>query len=219
MGKKVIIIGGKGNGSIIAAAIMDAQKIGLTDLSIHGYLNDREAKGSMISGMPVLGKTSEIKKFIDDGFHFIYTIYRIDGQKERIALFESLNIPDEKLLTFIHPKAYVAPGVKLSPGCVVMPNASINADTVIGKCSLIMVNAFIGHDNTIGRYCHFAAQSCLGSYTKIGDGVHIGLNATTRENITIGNNATIGMGSVLTKSIGENEIWIGNPARFLRMAE
>jgi acetyltransferase-like isoleucine patch superfamily enzyme len=53
----------------------------------------------------------------------------------------------------------------------------------------------------------------------IGDGVHIGLNATTRENITIGKNATLGMGSVLTKNIGENEIWVGNPARFLRMAD
>jgi len=49
--------------------------------------------------------------------------------------------------------------------------------------------------------------------------VHIGLNATTRENTTIGKNATLGMGSVLTKDIGENEIWVGNPAKFLRKAE
>ena len=39
-----------------------------------------------------------------------------------------------------------------------------------------------------------------------------------RENLTIGDCATIGMGAVLTKNVGEKEIWAGNPAKFLRMA-
>ena len=39
------------------------------------------------------------------------------------------------------------------------------------------------------------------------------------EEFTIGKNATLGMGSVLTKNIGENEIWVGIPAKFLRNTE
>jgi acetyltransferase-like isoleucine patch superfamily enzyme len=100
-----------------------------------------------------------------------------------------------------------------------MPNVSISSGTSFEKGCLIMVGATIGHDNKIGRYCHFAAQCCVGAYTNIGDGVHIGLNATSRENLTIGSNATLGMGSVLTKNIGPNEIWVGNPAKFLRLAQ
>ena len=76
-----------------------------------------------------------------------------------------------------------------------------------------------GHDNEIGEFTHIAAQACVGSYLKIGRGVHIGLNSTIRENITIGDYATIGMGAVLTKDVGEKEIWVGNPAKFLRKAE
>lgn len=198
---------------------MDAYKTNNTDLKFAGYINDREKVGNLISNMPVLGSMSDIPKFINSGFFFIYTIYRIDGQRERINLFERLQIPDHQLATFVHPKAYVAPGVQLGPGCVVMPNASVNSDTILGKSCLVMVNAFIGHDTIIGDHCHFAAQSAVGSYSKVGTGVHIGLNATTRENLTIGKYATLGMGSVLTKNIGDNEIWAGNPARFLRMAE
>ena len=52
----------------------------------------------------------------------------------------------------------------------------------------------------------------------VGKGVHIGLNSTIREHITIGDFATIGMGAVLTKNVGEKEIWVGNPAKFLRKA-
>jgi len=34
--------------------------------------------------------------------------------------------------------------------------------------------------------------------------------------VTIGRNAMIGAGSVVTKDIPDNELWLGNPARFKR---
>jgi len=218
MGKKVVILGGIGNGSVIANAILDANKRGDQEWEFAGYLNDRIAAGGNIESYPVLGKLVDWVRFADEGCFFINTIYRIDGQQQRIDLFEHLNIPDNRLTTFVHPLAYVAPNVYLGPGTVVMPNVSISSATSIAKGCLIMVGATIGHDNKIGKYCHFAAQCCVGAYMNIGDGVHIGLNATTRENLTIGNYATIGMGAVLTKNVNEKEIWIGNPAKLFRTA-
>lgn len=217
--KKVIIIGGLGNGSVIAAAIQDANLRGNKEWEFSGYLNDREPIGSLIDSMPVVGTLVDSDKFVNEGYYFINTIFRIDGQQERIDLFEKLSIPEDRLATFVHPTAYVAPNVVLGPGTVVMPNASLSPGTIFGKGALIMVNAIIGHNNSIGDHCHFAAQCCVGAYLKIGDGVHIGLNASIKENLTIGKNATVGMGAVLTKDIGDNEIWVGNPAKFLRMAE
>lgn len=34
--------------------------------------------------------------------------------------------------------------------------------------------------------------------------------------VRIGENAIVGAGSVVTKDIPDNEIWAGNPARFIR---
>ena len=219
MPEKVIIIGGLGNGSVIANAIVDANKRGSNEWEFAGYLNDRLCVSDKIEGYPVFGKVSDAKEFLQKGYYFINTILRIDGQQERIQLFESLDIPENRLASFIHPLSYIAPNVSLGFGTVVMPNVSISSGTRFGNSCIIMVGATIGHDNEIGAYCHFAAQACVGAYTKISEGVHIGLNATTRENIRIGKNATLGMGSVLTKDMGDNEIWVGNPAKFLRMAE
>ncbi len=216
--KKIIILGGLGTGSVIAAAIREARLRSASEWDFAGYLNDREETGALISGAPVLGKTAEIRKFVDEGYCFLNTIYRIDGQRERIAMFEGFGIPDESLATFIHPMAYVAPGVVLGPGSVVMPNAYISPDTVLGKCCLVMANVSIGHNDVIGDHCHIAAQAAVGSYLRIGRGVHIGLNCSIRENLVIGDYATTGMGSVLTKNVGDNEIWTGNPAKFLRHA-
>ncbi len=216
MSKKIIILGGLGNGSVIANAIIEANKRGFDEWEFVGYLNDRQEKNSLIEGFPVLGKTRDAFEFVKKGFYFINTIYRIDGQKERIELFENLIIPDSSLVTFIHPMAYVAPNVKLGAGTIIMPNVSVSSGTIFGKYCLVMVGATIGHNNKIGNYCHFAAQCCTGAYLKISDGVHIGLNATIRENLEIGKNSALGMGSVLLENIGENEIWAGNPAKFIR---
>lgn len=52
--------------------------------------------------------------------------------------------------------------------------------------------------------------------TLIKKGASIGANATVIAGITIGENALIGAGSVVTKDIPANEIWIGNPAKFYK---
>jgi acetyltransferase-like isoleucine patch superfamily enzyme len=47
----------------------------------------------------------------------------------------------------------------------------------------------------------------------------IGAHTTILKGVTIGNNSIIGAGSVVTRNIPDNEIWAGNPARFVRRVE
>lgn len=50
----------------------------------------------------------------------------------------------------------------------------------------------------------------------IKDNVFIGANSTILKGVTIGTNSIIGACSVVTKDIPDNEIWGGNPAKFIR---
>ncbi len=217
--KKVIILGGSGNGSVVAAAIQDANSRGYKEYEVAGYLNDRLDPGHDIEGKPVLGGLKDAIRFIEEGYYFINTIYRIDGQDRRIALFENMNIPESNLATFIHPLSYVAANVKVGPGCVIMPHASVSSGVKLGRCCLVMVNAVIGHNSRIDDYCHVAAQSCLGACNRVKKGVHLGLNASVRENLTLGEYSALGMGGVLLNDMGDFEIWTGVPAKLLRLAK
>lgn len=54
---------------------------------------------------------------------------------------------------------------------------------------------------------------------KIGRGAFVGACSIILKGVTIGEKAVVGAGSVVTKDIPANEIWAGNPVRFIRKLE
>lgn len=51
---------------------------------------------------------------------------------------------------------------------------------------------------------------------RIGNDVFIGAGSTILKGVSIGDRAIIGAGSVVTKSVPADEIWAGNPAKFIK---
>lgn len=70
----------------------------------------------------------------------------------------------------------------------------------------------IGADVTIGHGA--IVHACT-----IADAVLIGMNATVLDGARVGKHSMIGAGAVVSpgKTVGEGELWIGNPARRVRM--
>ena len=83
---------------------------------------------------------------------------------------------------------------------------------------VIESDVFIGPNVTFTNDCYPRSKQYIEKYprTLIKSRASIGANATILPGITIGDNAMIGAGSVVTKDIPSEELWVGNPARFVR---
>jgi UDP-3-O-[3-hydroxymyristoyl] glucosamine N-acyltransferase len=89
-------------------------------------------------------------------------------------------------------------------------------NTIIGNNVKIDNLVHIAHNVQIDKNSLIVAGVVVCGSVKIGSNCFIGANSTIREGLTIGNNVVVGMGSVVTKNIPDNEIWAGNPAKFLK---
>lgn len=216
MNKKVIIIGGEGNGGVIASCIEDnRERFNDYEWELAGFLNDFE-KGKDINGYPVLGGTDEIDKFLKEDYYFMYAIHMIGRNVKSEEVFKKMSIPIDRFATIIHKTAFVAKNAILEPGVFVMSNSYIGPATKIGYCTLIMANALIGHNTTVGPMCHFSVGSITSSYINIGKVSDVTLGAKVLEKRNIGDYAVAGASSLITRDIPDYEIHIGSPAKFLK---
>ncbi len=85
-------------------------------------------------------------------------------------------------------------------------------------CVLSFGITFLTHDGCIQTLKHFMRDTTnLSKFGKIsiGNRCFIGCNSTIMPGVRIGNNCIVGACSVVTKNIPDNEVWAGNPARFI----
>ena len=60
------------------------------------------------------------------------------------------------------------------------------------------------------------AQERKNLAVELKENVFIGAHSTILKGVTIGSNSIVGAGSLVSRSIPDNEIWGGNPAKFIR---
>ena len=93
-------------------------------------------------------------------------------------------------------------------------NGGIGGGLMISHYHAIVYPKKAGKNLRIGPGCVIGRNN--GGFPIIGDNVYIAANATVIGEIHIGDNVIIGAGSVVTKDIPSNCVYVGNPAHFVK---
>lgn len=134
------------------------------------------------------------------------------------------NIPDS---TNIWQFCIVFPNAQIGENCNICSHCLIENEVKIGnnctvKCGVqlwdgieIEDNVFIGANVTFTNDLYPRSKNEDWSLLKtvVCKGATIGAGSTILPGLTIGSHAMIGAGSVVTKNIPKNTIWVGNPAQ------
>jgi UDP-2-acetamido-3-amino-2,3-dideoxy-glucuronate N-acetyltransferase len=126
--------------------------------------------------------------------------------------------------------AVILPGAVIGDNCNINCHTFIENDVTIGnnvtvKSGVFLWDGVVVEDEVfIGPNVTFVNDKFPRSKqypesfqkTVIKKGASLGANATILGGITIGENAMIGAGSVVTKDVPANTLWVGNPARQIK---
>lgn len=126
----------------------------------------------------------------------------------------------------------VLPKARIGCNCNICANVIIENEVIIGNNVTIKSgvqlwdgvtledNVFIGPNATFTNDKHPRSKNPYWNQQSIlvKRGATIGANATILPGVTIGENAMIGAGSVVTKDVPANEIWVGNPAHRYKLS-
>ncbi len=96
----------------------------------------------------------------------------------------------------------------------------IELDGEIEEGLYLSHNHLVAHPQKAGRNLRVGPGVVIGKnngkYPIIGDNVYIAANSTVIGDINIGDNVIIGAGTVVTKSLPGNAVYVGNPAHFVK---
>jgi acetyltransferase-like isoleucine patch superfamily enzyme len=139
---------------------------------------------------------------------------------------QSVNIGKD---TQIWQFCVVLPGAIIGNNCNINFNVFVENDVVIGNNVTIKSgvqiwdgitiedNVFIGPNVSFTNDLYPRSKQSIIRFlrTVVKRGASIGANATILAGITVGKFALVGAGSLVTKNIGDYELWYGNPAKHM----
>jgi sugar O-acyltransferase (sialic acid O-acetyltransferase NeuD family) len=216
MAISMVILGGHGDGLILAEAIYNIEMTG-GSIKLEGFLNDHVAKGTRIGEVAVLGSWDDWH-LLPANVMFVPAIHKVGQMVERSARMRTLAIPDDRLATIIHTTACVARSVSIAPGCFIASNVTVQPGAKIRRCVSIRAGANIGHDAELHDFAYMGPNSTLCGRAVLEEGAHLAGNAAVMEDRRVGRYAIVGLASAVLRNIDEFTTVVGNPARPLSIA-
>jgi sugar O-acyltransferase (sialic acid O-acetyltransferase NeuD family) len=213
----IIVVGGGGLAREVAATVA-AVNADVPTWELLGFLDDDPTlHGTTIAGHEVLGPLEVAHDHPD-----VQVVICIASPSDRLArkrVAIRLGRSSDAFATIIHPAASIGAGTEVGAGTVILAGTVTTTDVTIGEHCVLMPNVTLTHDDLLASYVICGSGVLLSGMVQVGEGTYLGAGCHVRESCWVGAWAMVGMGAVLLEDVPVGQIWVGNPARYLRSIE
>lgn len=178
--EKLLLVGAGGFGRMVAEQAMLQYDC--------AFVDDGQAMGTEICGIPVVGKISDLPKL-----HSSYKllVVGIGNNKFRAQVYEKAKLLGYAFPNIIAPSAYISPYAKIGCGCVVLQNACVQNGAVVGNGVLLNAGAEVHCDAVVGDYALVYTNSVIRTGAAVGGYARIGSNCTICNDAAVSDDADI----------------------------
>lgn len=137
----------------------------------------------------------------------------VGDNKIRHSIWENISKKGAKLKNVIDQNADISSTAKTGMGVFISKNVSVNSLSEIEDLAIINTGAVVEHECRVGKAAHVAPGAIMLGNCELGSFSFLGAGAVLREGVKVGSNSIIGAGAIVLHDVGDNETWVGNPAR------
>ena len=178
-----------------------------------------EQVGKFFHGLPVMAATKESLLTLKNkgATHGIVAIGDGPLREQFSLLFKEL---DYEITNAIHPSAQISPHVQLGRGVIILANANLFFNPVIGDYVFVANSVTVSHDNNINDNVSLNTSSTIVARVQLAKNVYIGASATVVHphtgSIVVGEDAIVGAGALVIKDVPARAVVHGVPAEVVR---
>ena len=171
--------------------------------------------GISLGGHPRMMFTSRIVDLADVTDADIGPVLPCAFAPERRAVLAQMAVARGFTLadTLIDPAAILPPGFRMDAAGFINAGVVVGGGCLFGEGVLVNRSASIGHHVVLGDWVSIGPGAVLSGNIRIGARSMIGAGAVLQSDIRIGSDVLVAAGSVVRKSVPDNHLVSGNPAR------
>jgi sugar O-acyltransferase (sialic acid O-acetyltransferase NeuD family) len=201
MNKPNLIISGASGHAKVVIDIIEA----IGNYQIVGLLDPFKKVGSYFGKYKILGSEKELIQIANkESVTHFFVALGDNWKRQNITNLILQLLPNATLINAIHPKSIIAKDVALGYGNALMAGSIVNTGSTLD------------HDGIMENFSSLAPGVVTGGNVHIGLCTAVSIGATVLHNIKIGNHCIIGAGSLVNKSISDELVAYGIPAKIVR---
>ena len=116
-------------------------------------------------------------------------------------------------IRLIHPRADVSARAEIGAGAIILSMAFISSDTQIGNHCHINYAVTFGHDSIADDFTTVLPGARISGRVHLKSESTIGAGSVVLPNLTVGRGSFVGAGAVVTRTVNDEDVVVGVPAR------
>lgn len=178
------------------------------------YDDNKNKKGMIILGVPVLGTTNDLfAKNLDNNDFAV----AIGNNNIRRDILEKIRLNGGNTPTLIHSSVQISSYAKIGRGVYIQPKSVIWTKVIIEDDCIVSPLVLVCHHSIMKKGSFVSNMSAIGANIIIERDVFIGMGSTITTGVKrIGFNSIVGAGSVVIHDVLPNTIVAGVPAKIIK---
>src|SRR5215831_2334454 len=133
-------------------------------------------KGERLFGLPVV-PFEELECHYAPGEHSFYAaLVYTQLNRLRARLYRAAKSKGYAPASFVSPRAFVWPNVRLGEHCFIFENNVLQPFVSVGDNVVLWSGNHLGHHSTIGDHCFLSSHVVLSGFCQVGNGCFFGVN-------------------------------------------